>query len=264
MPSDGTLYGSADTGGSSGNGTVFRVNTDGMGFTVLHTFTAGSSISLAVTNTGGANPGWGVIVSGNTLYGTTFGGGTEGYGTVFAIRTDGTGFTNLHNFTAPFHAPATNYDGYSPTAGLILSGNTLYGTTRFGGPWGEGTIFQLKTDGSGFSVLYSFAPTGGRPVGGLVLSSNILYGTTTVGGSWNNGSVFSLSLPLPRLTISLSGPNVILAWAANAAGFTLQSTTNLVSQATWTPVFPQPVLVNGQNTVTNQISATEQFYRLIQ
>ena len=53
-------------------------------------------------------------------------------GTVFAVNTDGTGFTNLHSFTAASGSlvSITNSDGASPYAGLILSGNTLYGTAR--------------------------------------------------------------------------------------------------------------------------------------
>ena len=78
-------------GGSSGNGTVFAVNTDGTGFTTLHSFTGGSD---------GADPNAGLILSGNTLYGTASHGGSSGNGTVFAVNTDGTGFTNLHSFTA--------------------------------------------------------------------------------------------------------------------------------------------------------------------
>ena len=59
-------------------------------FTTLHSFTGGSD---------GANPNAGLILSSNTLYGTTCIGGTSGNGTVFALNTDGTGFTTLHNFT---------------------------------------------------------------------------------------------------------------------------------------------------------------------
>ena len=58
-------------------------------------------------------------------------GGSSGNGTVFAVNTDGTGFTNLHSFTAASTnglIPSTNSDGANPEAGLILSGNTLYGT----------------------------------------------------------------------------------------------------------------------------------------
>ena len=88
-------------------------------FTNLHSFTGGSD---------GANPQAGLILLGNTLYGTAPVGGNLGKGTVFVVHTDGTGFTNLHSFTSE---PYDNYDGADPSAGLILSGNTLYGTAAF-------------------------------------------------------------------------------------------------------------------------------------
>jgi hypothetical protein len=56
-------------------------------------------------------------------------------------------------------------------------------------------------------------------------------------------------------------PNVILTWPTNVSGFTLQSTTNLVPSA-WSTNSPLPDIVNGQFTVTNAISGTQQFYRL--
>ena len=68
----------------------------------------------------------------------------------------------------------------------------------------------------------------------------------------------------PQLTIIRSGANVLLTWPTNATGFTLKSTTNLVSSTVWTNVSPAPVVVNGQNTVTNPISGARQFYRLSQ
>jgi sulfatase modifying factor 1 len=67
-----------------------------------------------------------------------------------------------------------------------------------------------------------------------------------------------------NLTIIRSAANVILTWPTNATGFTLQSTTNLVSPAVWTTVVPGPVVVNGNNTVTNPISGSQKFYRLSQ
>src|SRR5258707_3059860 len=72
-------------------------------FTTLHSFTATSTNSSGVyTNSDGAYPFAGLITnsSGNILYGTTAYGGSSGNGTVFAVNTDGTGFTNLHNFMA--------------------------------------------------------------------------------------------------------------------------------------------------------------------
>ena len=72
------------------------------------------------------------------------------------------------------------------------------------------------------------------------------------------------SLSPPQLTIIPSEANVILRWPTNATGFTLQSATNLVSSSLWTTVSPVPVVIDGQNAVTNPISGTKQFYRLSQ
>jgi uncharacterized repeat protein (TIGR03803 family) len=247
--SSNTLYGTTIFGGSSGNGTVFKVNTNGTGFTVLHTF----------TGIDGADSFAGMILSGNTLYGTTSSGGTSGEGTVFRVNTDGSGFVTLRSFT--------NSDGASPHAGLILLGNTLYGTAQFGGSLNSGTVFTIGTDGTGFSLLHTFTggSDGATPVAPLILSGNTFYGTTSGGGSFGYGTVFSLSFT-PQLTLIPSGPNLTLSWPTNYAGFdytgfTLQSTTNLASPV-WTTNLTAPVLVNGQYTVTNPISGTQQFFRL--
>jgi hypothetical protein len=95
-----------------------------------------------------------------------------------------------------------------------------------------------------------------------------MYGPAQSGGTNGTGTVFSLSLgsvsaPVPTLTIFPSGANVVLTWPTNYTGFTLQSTTNLVSPV-WTTNSPAPVIVNGQNTVTNPISGNQQFFRLSQ
>src|SRR5205823_2953467 len=106
---------------------VFKVNTDGTGFTNLHSFTA-LPAPYSGTNSDGAYPQAGLLLSGNTLYGTAAYGGSSGDGTVFAVHTDGTGFTNLHSFTALDQTYYTNRDGADPQAALTMSGNTLYGT----------------------------------------------------------------------------------------------------------------------------------------
>src|SRR5882724_9204174 len=177
--SGNTLYGTTTAGGSSSNGTVFAVNTDGSGFTTLYSFTRGSD---------GANPYASLILSSNTLYGTASGGGSSGNGTVFAVNTDGSGFTNLHGFTG-------GNDGSAPYAGLTLSSNTLYGTTAFGGSSGNGTVFAVNTDGSGFTNLHGFTggDDGGIPTASLILSGNILYGTASAGVSSGIGTVFAVN-----------------------------------------------------------------------
>src|ERR1039457_1227975 len=112
----------------------------------LHSFTLLNNS----TNSDGAYPYAGLILSGTTLYGTAVRGGSSSYGTVFAVHTNGTGFTNLHSFTAPSAtSPYTNSDGADPFAGLILSGNTLYGTATYGGSSGYGTVFAINTNGTG-------------------------------------------------------------------------------------------------------------------
>ena len=152
--SGNTLYGTATKGGSLGGGTVFAIGTNGTGYTNLHSLTALSGLSN--TNSDGATPYAGLLLSGNTLYGTAYSGGTNGNGTVFALNTNGTGFTTLYSFTATNAPYFTNSDGAHPYAGLTLSGNTLYGTASFGGSSGNGTIFALGTNGTGFTNLHNF------------------------------------------------------------------------------------------------------------
>src|SRR5262249_41174766 len=139
-------------------------NTNGTGFTNLHNFTAVHTNSSGVsTNSDGASPRAVLLLSGSTLYGTASSGGAGG-GSVFAVNTNGTNFRVLHSFTATHTNSSgipTNGDGANPYAGLILSGNTLYGTASGGGTGGAGTVFAVDTDGTGFTILHSFAATSG-------------------------------------------------------------------------------------------------------
>jgi len=136
----------------------------------------------------GTLPQAGVIRdSKGNLYGTTFNGGTLGYGAVFRVTAAGKE-TILYNF-------AGMPDGSAPNAPLLrdTAGN-LYGTTAGGGS-GYGTVFKLTPNG-GFSVLHSFA--GGLGDGCLPFSSLLLdaagnlYGTTDQCGAFGFGTVFKL------------------------------------------------------------------------
>lgn len=275
--SGSTLYGATERGGSSGYGTVFAINADSTGFTNLYNFTA-----LAPpfeTNSDGATP-VGLVLFGNTLYGTAQQGGISGYGTVFAVNTNGTNFTNLYNFTAISGFYHTNSDGASPNAGLILSGCILYGTATGGGDYGNGTVFAVNTDGTDFTNLYSFsAGTGSfpditnsdgvNPSASLILSGNTLYGTASFGGSSTFGAVFGLSCPSPELKISQAGATIDIMWPTGVAGFsyntyTLHSTTNLVFPVFWCIVTNTPSVINSNYVVTNSISGAQTFYRLSQ
>jgi uncharacterized repeat protein (TIGR03803 family) len=203
------LYGSANSGGTNGMGTVFALNTTNNAFVTLYTFhpSAFDSNIGSSTNSDGANPKGGLVLSGGKLYGTTYQGGTNGFGTVFTLNTNGTGFTVLHSFNGGALAGLAGGDGGNPAATLILNGGTLYGTTEAGGTNGWGTVFALNTNGLDYITLHSFTPytydaatqtlytnaDGANPAAGLILSGNMLYGTTEIGGTNGNGMVFAVS-----------------------------------------------------------------------
>jgi len=236
-----TLFGTAPAGGAAGYGTIFKVSTNGKNFTVLHTFTGGD----------GEVPKSRLVLLDNTLYGITQRGG-HNEGVIFKVNTDGTAFATLHIFSKLVARPFTttnqvtgnvsvdpdcftNSDGAFSESGLILSGNTLYGTAPAGGPDEAGTLFKINTDGSGFTslpnydgvtqyeaapkdfiwlgnTLYGitpqghllkfdvhgtdFSPLAGFDVNwitGMMLSGKTFYGTTSVGGSGRGGTVFKVN-----------------------------------------------------------------------
>jgi uncharacterized repeat protein (TIGR03803 family) len=129
LASDGKLYGTTSLGAateSNSTGTVYRLNTDGSNFSVLHRFqvyTASNSIGNPI-NVDGANPE-GELVEGSDgyLYGVARTGGPNGNGTVFKMSKDGTSFTVLHAFGATTSeatvSPSTNADGIGPLGPLV-------------------------------------------------------------------------------------------------------------------------------------------------
>ena len=219
-----TLYGTTCQGGSSTNGTVFKMDTNGTGYAILKSFSALNNC----TNSDGANPYASLVLSGSTLYGTTCNGGVSSNGVVFKVDTNGTGFAVLKHFPALNNG--TNSDGANPCAGLILDGSTVYGTASAGGSSGNGTVFKINTDGTGFAVLKHFPALnngtnsdGGCPVAGLILNGNTFYGTTDVGGSSGRGVVFSLTVP-PEILVNDASFGV----RTNCFGFNVTGISNLV------------------------------------
>jgi uncharacterized repeat protein (TIGR03803 family) len=201
----GNLYGTASSGGTSGAGVVFKLNTSGQE-TVLHNFTGG---------TDGANPQASLVLdkAGN-LYGTTYAGGVSNTGTVFEVTRTGKEKV-LHTF-------AGGADGANPIAGLAIdkAGN-LYGTTTAGGSRGKGTVYMLSVPsvaGGAWKekVLHTFGTgtDGTIPVAGVTLdTSGNLYGTTSAGGAYGYGTVFQLK----RSTSSWT-ENILHAFALGSDG----------------------------------------------
>ena len=154
---------------------MFRVNADGSGYQILHSFTGGAS--------DGARPYAGVTLVGGVLYGTTIAGGSADRGTVFRVGTDGTGFDLLHSFGVD------TSDGRQPFGEPVHENGVLYGTASLGGPGNEGVVFKMRTDGSEYAVLVDLGEhDGGYPVGTLILRDGALYGMTSNGPFY--GSVF--------------------------------------------------------------------------
>jgi uncharacterized repeat protein (TIGR03803 family) len=191
----GNLYGTTETGGARGDGTVFRLtsNSDGSWTeSELHSF----------SGTDGGLPSAGLILdaSGN-LYGTTLSGGVHGAGTVFELtpRSDGR-WTEivLHSFSGL-------RDGGEPMAPLTFDGaGNLYGTTSAGGKSGTclplfcGVVFKLSPNSDGSwteHVLYIFVDDPGAvPLGGVIFDRvGNLYSTTFYGGRADAGVVFKLA-----------------------------------------------------------------------
>ncbi|NOS70598.1 MAG: hypothetical protein HOP33_11790 [Verrucomicrobia bacterium] len=189
--SGGMLYG---VGGSPANfpaGMIYKVSTNGSGFTVIHQFTGGSE---------GSFPAGRVVISGNTIYGVTYQGGTNfnlnnqfgGDGIIYRVSTDGSDFSVLRRLDA------TAGDGYKPEFGMVLSGSTLYGTTLQGGDFDRGAVFKISTNGTGYQNIHSFdyATDGTQPQAELTLIGNTLFGTTAFGNfaAPNGGELFKIGL----------------------------------------------------------------------
>lgn len=147
------------------------------------------------------------IDSEGNLYGTTFGGGLYGYGTVFEFKpVAGGGWTEsiVHSFNDDgvdgYYSDKTTLGGLLYTGATLArdSSGNLYGVTDWGGANDYGAVFEVKpSSGGGWTeaVVHDFDYLdGANPAGGLTMDGpGNLYGTTVYGGGQNEGSVFELT-----------------------------------------------------------------------
>ena len=154
----------------------------------------------------GANPYGNLVAVNGLFYGTTFGGGANGGGTIFTITKSGSENV-LYSF------PGQNkYGGYGggPKAGLLALNRTLYGTTPVNGYYYDGgMVFGIGTSGKHERVLHSFGPKGDgdSPQANVIDAGGTLYGTTFQGGAYGNGTVFGVNTKTgaEQLLYSFSG-----------------------------------------------------------
>jgi uncharacterized repeat protein (TIGR03803 family) len=171
--SSGNLYGT--TAGSNGNqdvGTVYEVTQGSGNITTLASFTENA-------NPGG--PVSGLVMDGaGNLYGTT-----SLPATVYeVVKGSGTATTLATLEDNSYGGPVLDSNG------------NLFGTTRAGGDYGDGSLFVLPYGSNSVVTLFSFnGADGQKPVGGLIMDSNgNFFGTTEYGGASNDGVVFELSV----------------------------------------------------------------------
>ncbi len=153
-------------------GTVYSVGTDGSDFKILHNFGTNSADGIYPET---------VAFSGDTVYGATYGTSQD---TLFSMNPDGSNFSVLRTFGAEGR----------PIGRLLPMGNLLCGTVTSGSN-GGGAVFSVDTNGLNFTLIYNFMPgstNGSYPIGNLIQSGDTFYGTTSDGGSYGQGVLFSL------------------------------------------------------------------------
>jgi uncharacterized repeat protein (TIGR03803 family) len=188
----GNIYGTTTQGGGTGCtgpgcGTLFKLTNSQGHWTesILHRF----------NDNGDGNEPLSTVTmdeAGN-LYGTTAGGGSAGYGTVYELSPNGSGWTEriLYSFQNAL-------DGRKPSGGVVFdAAGNLFGAAYNGGSGGGGTIFELTPSGNSwtFNLLFSFVTAfhNGGPWATLAIdSAGSLYGTTYAAG-FGDGSVFKLT-----------------------------------------------------------------------
>ena len=210
LDSQGNLYGTTVIDGVHGNGTVFEISKANDGSWYLNK-------SYLFDNSFGSKPFAGVTVDANgNVFGAThsdFGAGNAPYGAIFQLTPNGNSWTGQALYVFPEDGLEGEYPDGTPI--MDRAGN-LYGTTNYGGQYGDGTVYRLHPTGNGWvlTTLHNFAggtSDGKWPLGALMSDAyGNLYSTTSEGGPGSGpggaGGIFKLSQwPTARQATSANG-----------------------------------------------------------
>ena len=190
------LYGITNGGGVAGQGTLFRVKTDGTEFSVIHEF----------DGIQGRVPAGGVVVNSGVIYGST-NATRPGFewrnGLIYRVDVDGNHFQVLHTFDSQ--------QGFVASPGMILRGSALLGATSSyisGIEEGENPaiIFSINTDGTEFQNHHVFDLQGQQPPQpreGFFRFGDYFFGATQIGGTINFGNFYRFYFPGDPLAVSV-------------------------------------------------------------
>jgi uncharacterized repeat protein (TIGR03803 family) len=171
-----SLWATTFSSGGTGGGEMFKINSDGSGYTDVYDFIFAT----------GSNPYGNLIqASDGNVYGTTYEGGPSGSCVIFRYNTSTGVYTDVHDFYF--------VDGYIPYSGLVEVSGKLYGVTFDGGSPGEGVLYSFDISTDTYTDVHNFdATTGSYPWSVPILCSDgKLYGITTSGGSAGGGVIYS-------------------------------------------------------------------------
>jgi uncharacterized repeat protein (TIGR03803 family) len=236
-----------------GNGTVFKMSTNGTLTTVL-----------AFNGTNGCDGMTSLIqVADGSFYGVTLSGGTSyvseddafsrGWGTVFRLWTNGT-LVTLYSFSG-------GDDGRYPCSLVQGSDGNFYGTTSDGGSMGGGTLFRITPDGA-FTKLYDVDSANPMPRALVQGKDGHFYGVT----SWVYGSLFRLTIPLSPILRASQPTNGTVAFTWNAVSgltYQIQHTSDLTS-TNWNNFGGPIVATDGTMSASDTIGPDlRRFYRVV-
>jgi uncharacterized repeat protein (TIGR03803 family) len=257
---NGNLFGTTNSGGAFGDGTVFEIVKSSSGYSSTPT----TLVNFNGSN--GANPYAGLIADANgDLFGTTFTGGAFGGGTVFEIVKTSSGYAATPTTLVSFNGA----NGAELVGGLDGNGN-LFGTTAAGGTFGDGTVFEIVKTSSGYAstptTLVNFnGANGNEPVTGVIADANgNLFGTSFDGGASGDGTVFEIVktssgyASTPTILVNFNGANGANPWSSlilDANGNLFGTTGNGGASANYGTVFEIAKTSSGYaNTLTTLVN----------
>jgi uncharacterized repeat protein (TIGR03803 family) len=215
-----TIYGITSMGGANSRGAFFKCDLSDSTFTTI--LQCSSSLK-------GSKPIGNLVSDGIRLYGLASSGGQYGFGLLYKMNGDGSGYSVIMNFSEEV---GTLYD----QSQLQISGSILFWASASGGKNKLGAIYSIQTNGTGFRTIFDFQlDSGGCPTGKLLASDSIFYGVGSCGNMDNRGIVYK---------IDKNGSNfkILRRFGAN----NLLPTGSLIQDSSWLYG-----IIYGENEIAN-------------